>query len=331
MKIATRSSTNSPDRRFRLMVVGHFIWLIMACTLGAWWGRLVFVQAARIAELEVMMGLETSVTRTHWHRTQRMLYWESSFFFGLLLACSAFLFWLYWRDVKRARGIQAFFASVTHEMRTPLTSIRLQAESIVDIFGERISESPVRNNVQRLLEDSIRLEAQVERTLELARIEGGGPVYVQSFSIKPWMEIFLNSWKFDHRDQVEFDVQIEDFIIRSDSLAIQVIFKNLIENSMIHSNRSPVAISIEARKNQGGVAIYLRDNGDGFRDVKSLGKIFQKGPSSKGTGIGLYLVKVLMARMGGWVDFKQDPNTSGFQIALWFQECQVHAVGIGNG
>ena len=45
-----------------------------------------------------------------------MLFWESLVFFALLLATTVLLFWLYWRDVKRARGLQAFFASLTHEL-----------------------------------------------------------------------------------------------------------------------------------------------------------------------------------------------------------------------
>jgi len=47
-----------------------------------------------------------------------------------LLAVSALLAWLYWRESRRARAMQAFFAAVTHELRTPLTSMRLQAEAI---------------------------------------------------------------------------------------------------------------------------------------------------------------------------------------------------------
>ena len=103
-------------------------------------------------------------------RTQHMLHWESTTFFVLAVVSSAFLFWLYWLDMRRARSIQAFFASVTHELRTPLTSIRLQAESI----AEQCDESQ-RQLVARLLEDTTRLEGQVERTLELARLEARRP------------------------------------------------------------------------------------------------------------------------------------------------------------
>ena len=117
-----------PHRRLRIFVIAQLTWIGMVCLLGAWWGRLLLSQALRIAELENALGWAVNVTQMQWHRTQRMLFWESLVFFGLLVACTLLLFWFYWRDLKRARGLQAFFASVTHELRTPLTSIRLQAE-----------------------------------------------------------------------------------------------------------------------------------------------------------------------------------------------------------
>ncbi len=310
------------DSRLRWMVGAQLFWLGMVCVLGAWWGRLVLVQASRIADLETALGLGKIVTQNHWQRTQRMLYWESSFFFGLLLACTALLFWLYWRDVKRTRGLQVFFASVTHELRTPLTSIRLQAESIAETFeGEdliRNSTSENSRRIFRLLEDTIRLEAQVEKTLELARIEGGGPVHIQLVELRPWLERFLKTWEYDYKNKVEFQQNIEDVLIEADSAAIHVIFKNLLENSVRHSKKIRVLISISVVQSDNGVLVLLKDNGQGFLgDQATLGKIFQKGPQSQGTGVGLYLVKVLMDRMGGWVKFSLN---SGFEVRLWFRE-----------
>ena len=94
----------------------------------------------------------------------------------LLTGLSIALVWLYLRDQRRTNSLRAFFASVTHELRTPLTSIRLQAESLADAGNA----SPL---VERLLEDTSRLEGQVEKTLELARIEGGGELDLQPLPI----------------------------------------------------------------------------------------------------------------------------------------------------
>ena len=187
------------NSRFRNLATALLIWLSLVCVLGVWWGTLLLRQAKKIAELEGIAGVSSSTTQNHWERTQRMLYWEASSFVGLLLASTVLLFWLYWRDAQRTRGVRSFFAAFTHELRTPLTSIRLQAESIAEALSLKGDEKPL---VQRLLEDTLRLEAQVERALELARVEGGGPVFIQPFPIKPWLDRFLASWIADYQDRV---------------------------------------------------------------------------------------------------------------------------------
>ncbi len=294
------------------MVGAHLVWLLLVCLLGGWWGRLLLSQAAQIAEL----GSDWE----HWRRTQRMLYWESPVFFGLLLACSMLIFWMYWADVKRARGLQAFFASVTHELRTPLTSIRLQAESIAEGLGEFHSEAPL---VKRLLEDTLRLEAQVERTLELARLEGGGPVYIQPLQLKPWLERWVKAWFLDYPGQVELDLKVDDIWIEADPTALQILFKNLFENSVRHSGRDRVRVEIRTLSpNDQTIQVLFQDNGSGYSgNSKDLGVLFQKGPGSSGTGVGLYLVRTLMERMNGQLSYG---SGSGFGVVLSFQKGHSH-------
>ncbi len=302
----------SSDDRLRWMVGAHLVWLLLVCLLGAWWGRLLLNQAAQLA------ALGSDLDR--WHRTQRMIYWESPVFFGLLLACSVLIFWMYWADVKRARGLQAFFASVTHELRTPLTSIRLQAESIAENLGDGHIEAPL---VKRLLEDTLRLEAQVERTLELARLEGGGPVYNQSLQLKPWLDRWVKTWDQDYQGRVEVFLKVDDVWIDADPTALKIVFKNIFENAVRHSARERVEVRVSTRSlGDGKIQVLLRDNGVGYLgDHKNLGVLFQKGPGSSGTGVGLYLVRTLLLRMKGEVSYFMG---TGFGLILTFEEGQSH-------
>jgi signal transduction histidine kinase len=319
------------DGKFFMMFFAHLAWLGTLCLLVSWWGRLALRQAERIATLEGALGLADKGTQDHWHRIQRMLFWESGAFFALLLISSGLLFLLYWRDHIRARGVQAFFASVTHELRTPLTGIRLQAESIADHVESQGGDPKLSSNghlitlSQRLLDDSMRLESQVDRTLELARVEGGGPVFTQPLQIKPWLDRFLKNWSRDYRGQVEVHSTAEDLWIQADPAAVQVIFKNLLENSVKHSKQDKVRVTISTLTHENGVSVQLMDNGQGYRGkAKSLGTLFQKGPSSQGTGVGLYLVQVLMQRMGGRARFALNNGLTGFGVELRFKEGETH-------
>lgn len=307
------SIVQSSQRRLRLMVAAQIFWILLVCVLGAWWGYLILRNAARIADLEAATGMSAFITQSTWHRTQRMLYWESGVFFALVVLSGVFIFWIYWRDMRRSRSLQAFFASVTHELRTPLTSIRLQAESIAENCE---NDSSQRELVQRLLEDTMRLEGQVERTLELARVEGGGPVFVQPLEIKPWLESWARARSDEYGGRVEFDTKIEDLTFDADPTALQVILKNLLENSVRHARRERVRVKLEVLASDERAILRFQDNGEGFNgDIRYLGRLFHRGSNSQGTGVGLYLVQVLMRRMGGWVEIG---TQDGFRVDLNF-------------
>lgn len=301
-----------------MLMVAQVFWVALICVLGAWWGTLALKQASKIEELEIAAGQMSGVAHQHWERTQRMLYSESSVFFALVLVSTAFIFWIYWRDMYRAKSIQAFFASVTHELRTPLTSIRLQAESIAESFSE---SSPERALISRLMEDTVRLESQVERTLELARVEGGGPVYIQELQLRPWLDRVLPAMTGSYENKIDIHSEVDDLAIVADPAALRVIFKNLIENSVKHARGEQVQIGIQARSDQaasGFVECTFSDDGDASRvDLSKLGKLFYRGPTSQGTGVGLYLVETLMEKMGGKVSFSLNEK-KGFVVHLKF-------------
>lgn len=304
------SISQAPQRRLRWILVVHAVWLGTAATLGAWWAGLVLRQTARISELETKLGLTGERVGESLARTQRMLAWETGSFFLLMTGATAVLIWLYFRDSQRARGLQAFFASVTHELRTPLTSIRLQAESLAD--GQ-----PDANVIKRLLEDTQRLESQVERTLELARVEGGGNVFTQPIRLRPWVERTLTTWSETHGERIALNSELDDVVIRADTSALGVILRNLFENSLRHSKREKVRAWLRTDIRAGGeIALIYHDDGDGYAGESNLlGGIFHRGPQSQGAGVGLYLIRMLMDRMHGRAIFR---GGAGFEVELTF-------------
>jgi signal transduction histidine kinase len=309
----------------RVLLSLQIAWLLIVCLLGFWWGHLVLKQAGYIVELERKIGLSDSLISVGWIKTQRMLFWESTTFFLILLASFALLIGLYWRDNRRARSIQAFFASVTHELKTPLTSIRLQAESIADSLP---SDHEVRELSQRMMEDTSRLETQVERLLELARVEGGGPVYTRTFDLRQLTERFLKSWLPAYRGKVEIRNEIETGEILADPTAVQVILRNLLDNSLRHSGRNIPFIVLQSRQvtapgNRAGVELIFQDDGKSTDQPENPGGLFHKGSASQGTGVGLYLVRTLMERMGGHANFVS--SGSGFKVSLRFQAASKEA------
>ena len=303
-----------PVRRTGAVAAVAVLWVVLQLALVIWWAIVISRQAHRLAQLEALQGVAGGIASEQWSRTRLMLVGESSSFFALLLAISLLLAWLYWREHKRARAMQAFFASVTHELRTPLTSIRLQAEAIAE--GERSAEL-----ARRLLEDSHRLESQIDQTLELARIEGGGPLSEQAVPLQGWVPRALEGILAAYGDRVKLDLQIDTALppVQADAAALQMILRNLIDNSVRHSRRDPVKVRIQASSRSERVALDYQDDGIGIEAEESrLGHLFARGPQSSGAGVGLYLVRRLMQRMGGTIHFTP-ASGEGFRCELLFR------------
>ncbi len=303
-----------PARRTVLVAGAVGVWLVLQLALVAWWATVIGRQAQRIATLESLSGADHGATAAQWSRTRLMLAGESTSFLALLLVVSLLLAWLYWREHRRTRSIQAFFASVTHELRTPLTSIRLQAEAIAEGAGGA-------QLARRMLEDSHRLESQIDKTLELARIEGGGPLSEQAIPLHSWLTRSLESLAAAHGERLELRAHVDASLppIQADAGALQMILRNLIENSVRHSGVDPVRVRLTAAEHGARVVLEYQDNGHGVRPgTGRLGRLFGRGAESSGAGVGLYLVRRLMQRMGGRARFDTAPG-DGFRAELDFR------------
>jgi len=302
-----------PARRARWLAALAGVWILLVLSLGVWWVVFFVRQARLIAALESLAGHTASAVAQQWSNTRLMLIGEASVFLGLLLAVSMLLAWMYMRENRRARGMQAFFAAVTHELRTPLTSIRLQAEAIAD--GDQRAEL-----ARRLLEDSHRLESQIDKTLELARIEGGGPLAEQSVPLRGWLERTLATIAATHGERLELRVHLDKALpeIQADAAAVQMILRNLVENSVRHAHMERVQVRVTAQIRANEVVLEYHDNGAGTAaPTRELGRLFGRGANSSGSGVGLYLVRALMERMGGRAEFFSAAG-DGFRAELRF-------------
>ncbi len=327
--------TQAPNRRLRILLGVQLLWLGLVSALVFWWSRNILGQARRIAELEsrlvgnAQFPLRAEEVTSRLERTEWMILGESWTFIIALVALTGGIVWFYWRDSLRTRSLQAFFASMTHELRTPLTSIRLQAESIADSLKEQASEAVL---IRRLLEDTTRLEAQVERTLELARVEGGGNLYPQALQLRGNLQRILRSVSeaWGDRLRVEFDDGVSEDFIEADLAALQVIVRNIAENTVRHSGQvSPVLRVLQEATPAGArtLGVVFEDTGvsaSAPSPGRGFGELFQKGPASQGAGVGLYLIRTLMERMGGNARFESSAKTPGFIVRLSFLRAGTH-------
>ena len=303
-----------PDRRFRLLILIQGLWMATLLVLALWWGTLLKQQSDEIATLQTQIGVPETEIHNRLYRTEHMITGESGTFVFLILITNGILFFFFFRDTKRSRSIEAFFASITHELRTPLTSIRLQAEALRDI-EDNPKQAPF---LSRLLEDVSRLEGQVQETLELARIEGGGKLNLQPVPLKNFLQNRILPQYDLGEKRVVVRLTLDEGFVLADLSSLNIIFRNVFDNALKYSAQAPARIQIKGEKHDHHYFLdFTHENANFSGDRSSLGSLFYRGKNSQGAGVGLYLIQTLMKKMSGEVDFI--PKEQQFSTHLSFR------------
>ena len=279
-------------------------WLIFSVALAIWWLIFGLQQGARLTELvgtasaAISSEIAIEVARQH-----RMLMSEGVTLVILLLAGGGALLWSIGTDLKRARRIQEFLAAFTHDLKTSLSSLRLQTEAL----EEDLKDSGQSRLAKRLVKDTVRLELQLENSLSLAAPESESPLLIENIELGELLSMLASYWP-------DLTVAIEgESHVWADRRALESIFKNLAQNAVVHGRSSKIQIDIQR---QGPwTRVRFADDGRGFRgNFARLGRMFERHSSTSGSGLGLSLAIQLAHRMGGSLSILEASN--GFELEI---------------
>lgn len=286
---------NSTKARDRLKLNLAVLWLVFTVIFAVWWFKL---SLDHVSELGQMQPQEAE----HWATQRRMILWEGTAWLLLLSVGGVALIVLINKEKKRIQRLRGFFASFSHEIKTSLASLRLQAESLKDDLQG--VDSPVLN---RLIADTVRLQLQLENSLFFAS-QDGLQLYIQPLSLNKMMERIREQWP-----GVEL-VLSRDGLMNGDERALRTVFSNLIQNAIIHGHATRVVIDAQARLD-GLLAVRFQDNGRGFKGSPSeLGHLFYRPTATSGSGLGLYIARFLLEKLGGALELTSDG--SGFRAEV---------------
>jgi signal transduction histidine kinase len=283
--------------RSRLHYFGAIVWVLLTVALASWWMVFGLEQAQQLGAL----GGPDAPRLQH---VQRMLVWEGVTFIGLLLLGGMALVVSIRREQARQRAVEAFFMAFTHDLKTALASLQLQAESL----SEDLPEAASNPNMARLLKDTLRLGVQLENSLYFAQPEGH--LLVEPVSIAKFIEHTAGDWP-------ELDVRVEgDDTVLADARALESVWRNLLQNAVIHGGARKVTVRIERREDD-RVTITAIDDGRGAppQVVRALGRPFKRPAATSGTGVGLFVSRQLARRMNGDLRFGA-AESAGFTAVL---------------
>lgn len=222
---------------------------------------------------------------------------------GLVLN-TIFLF----REIRRNEQHDAFLNSVTHELKTPIASIRLYLETLK---SRKIAPEKQAEFYDIMLADSDRLLATVEQVLQAGRTrEKNLQLDLAEIDVAALLRESINivRTRYNLADEtIRFTEPPEPARILGDNAELNTVFVNLLDNAVKYSGDSP-KISVRMKRSPlGAVDVFIKDNGVGLApaDRKRIFKRFYRvvgtGGDTKGTGLGLSIVKSIVARHGGSV------------------------------
>jgi signal transduction histidine kinase len=237
--------------------------------------------------------------------------------------------YLVWRDVRRELRVaelrSQFVSSVSHELKTPLTSIRMFAETL----QMRGSADPGihAEYLDTIVNESERLTRLLNNVLDFSRIERGQKTYqMQSTPLTDVVNACVHTMQYPLAEQgFELHVSIGEDLppIEADRDALEQAILNLLTNAMKYSGQSR-DIDLRVSRQNGSALIQVADHGIGI-PAKEHQRIFEKfyrapGPENRaipGTGLGLALVDHIAKAHGGNVEVSSAPgHGSTFSIRL---------------
>lgn len=217
-----------------------------------------------------------------------------------------------------------FIGNVSHELKSPLSSIQLYLETLLhkDVNTEKRNEF-----LNLMLNDVSRLNKLISTILEIPRLEQ--KKIAHDYRVYEANKIF-NEIIFESANQFNFPA--EDLAVHNDveckcvidKIAIKIVFDNLFSNSIKYARTRPV-ISVEIKNNENQIEIKFSDDGIGIV-ASELKKMFSKfhriantnAPNVKGTGLGLYWTKEIIKLHGGDIKVFSDGENQGttFKIEI---------------
>ncbi len=214
-------------------------------------------------------------------------------------------------DVTKLRRLETmrkdFVANVSHELKTPLTSIKGFVETLLD--GDLEDKEITRKFMTIIFREAERLNNLIHDLLDMSKLESGQTeLRRKQVELEPLIDSVVLS--VDNRikeKQLELKKDIQAKFVLGDENLLKELFINLVDNSVKYTP-SGGEIIVGSLKGKEETIIFVRDNGFGI-PAESLSRIFErfyrvdKGRSREmgGTGLGLSIVKHIVERHGGKV------------------------------
>lgn len=227
--------------------------------------------------------------------------------------------------IERSR--EEFFSIASHELRTPLTAIRGYAELLEKLYSEKLNDEQFTGFVIAIKEGSSRLIDIVNDFLNVSGLEQGKIAFDNKpLNITQLLDAVhedMNAVAAGKQIALEKHYKPEEVEVTADPNRLKQVLINLLGNAIKFSEQGTVSIGLELTDRS--VEILITDTGRGigeekqqllFRKFQQAGDSLITRDASRGTGLGLYISKLIMEGLGGKIYLKKSVLDEGSTFAV---------------
>ncbi len=258
----------------------------------------------------------------------KMIFWLilSAIFIIIIIFSYSITVYSYIKQKKMATIKTDFVNNMTHELKTPISTISLSSEMLL--------QKEVYNNPEKIIkyanviyDENLRLKTQVDQVLQTAIIDKGKlELNKQEVDIHKTIEESINKMNTIIKNKegtILFKAEATKHLIFVDKILISTVVSNLLDNACKYSNNKPVITVITYNYDE-KIGIIIEDKGIGIskEHLKNIFKEFYRVSTGnihdvKGFGLGLYFVKTIIEAHGGNIKVHSELNRgSTFEIIL---------------
>lgn len=225
----------------------------------------------------------------------------SALLLAVIMAGFITIFIYYQKTHELYRKQENFINNFTHELKTPVASLRLYLETFLK---HQLKDEEIKKFSEFMLKDTQRLDTNINQILQIARLENKKEKYEFVLTdLAQFLEHFLreNSYLFREAEVQLLTSSQKEFWVDLNPDLFEMVLMNVMTNALIHNQHQRPSIRLELKKEKRKVFLSISDNGIGVakEEIHKIFKKFYQANSSKlarkrGSGLGLYLTQQIV-------------------------------------